>query len=104
MITGSVVGSEHTVPIKMHRALLSVEDTAVPSRHAEMSHAVGPHLPDQLVPVTAMDNVKSLHKAKKQPRKKVVKTAVNVNASDAGRFVCVFYLSIYRVYLHMSCW
>ncbi|XP_065916897.1 cyclic AMP-dependent transcription factor ATF-6 alpha-like [Dysidea avara] len=84
MITGSVE-YEHSLPVKMHRALLSVEDTAILNDRTPVSRAVGPHLPDQLVPVTAMDNVKSLHKAKKQARKKVVKTGVNVNASDTGR-------------------
>ena len=101
MITGSVE-YEHSLPVKMHRALLSVEDTAILNDRTPVSRAVGPHLPDQLVPVTAMDNVKSLHKAKKQARKKVVKTGVNVNASDTGRCViwsCIYiYIYIYNMY------
>ena len=96
MITGSVE-YEHSVPVKMHRALLSVEDTAIPNDHTPISRAVGPHLTDQLVPVTAMDNVKSLHKAKKKSQKKVIKTAINVNASDAGVCVCTSFNSKYGI-------
>ena len=102
MITGSVE-YEHSVPVKMHRALLSVEDTAIPNDHTPISRAVGPHLTDQLVPVTAMDNVKSLHKAKKKSQKKVIKTAINVNASDAGRYGLGIRLYIVASYSVCAC-
>ena len=90
MITTGSVEVEHvSTPVKMHRALLTIDDNIVTDRQNSLkeSHAVGPHLPDQLVTVTAMEQMKSLHKTKKQAKKKVLKPIVdNINSTNTARY------------------
>ena len=90
MITAGNVDVEHvSAPMKMHRALLTIDDNVVtdPYSSTKESRAVGPHLPDQLVTVTAMEQMKSLHKTKKQAKKKVLKPIVdNVNSTNTARY------------------
>ena len=84
-------------PVKMHRALLTIDGNVVTDRHdsIEESHAVGPHLPDRLITVTSMEQLKSLHKTKKQAKKKVLKPIVdNVNSTNTARYICTSYLSL----------
>lgn len=87
MMTGSVEVEHESAPVKMHRALLSVEDDVTAGHHdiIQESHAVGPHLPDQLLTITTMEQMKSLHKAKKQVKKKVLKPVDPVNSTDTAR-------------------
>ena len=87
--TGSVEVEHVSTPVKMHRALLTIDDNIVTDRQNSLkeSHAVGPHLPDQLVTVTAMEQMKSLHKTKKQAKKKVLKPIVdNINSTNTARY------------------
>lgn len=90
MITTGSVEVEHvSMPVKMHRALLTIDDNVVTDRHNSLkeSRAVGPHLPDQLVTVTAMEQMKSLHKTKKQAKRKVLKPVVDdVNSTNTARY------------------
>ena len=89
MMTGSVEVEHESAPVKMHRALLSVEDDVTAGHHdiIQESHAVGPHLPDQLLTITTMEQMKSLHKAKKQVKKKVLKPVDPVNSTDTARYI-----------------
>ena len=91
-ITGSVEVEHVSVPVKMHRALLSVQDDVVTDRHdgVQESRAVGPHLPDELLTMTAMEKVKSLHKTNKRTKKKVLKPAHTINSTNTARY---FYTS-----------
>lgn len=90
VITGNVEVEHVSVPVKMHRALLSVQDDVVTDRQDGVleSHAVGPHLPDELLTMTAMEKVKSLHKTKKQAKKKVLKPTDTINSTNAARYIC----------------
>ena len=96
MITTGSVEVEHvSTPVKMHRALLTIDDNVATDRHYsnQESRAVGPHLPDQLVTVTAVEQIKSLHKTKKQAKKKVLKPIVNnVNSTDTARYIVDIYM------------
>ena len=87
--TGNVEVEHVSAPMKMHRALLTINDNVETDHYSSIkeSHAVGPHLPDQLVTETAMEQMKSLHKTKKQAKKKVLKPIVdNVNSTNTARY------------------
>ena len=105
MITTGSVEVEHvSVPLKMHRALLTIDNNVVTDHHNSLkeSRAVGPHLPDQLVTVTAMEQMKSLHKTKKQAKKKVLKPIVdNVNSTNTARYNCTCLLILLQI-LHFT--
>ena len=100
MFTGTVeVDHVTTVPVKMHRALLTIQDSAIVDRNSiQESHAVGPHIPDQLLTVTAMEQMKSLHKTKKQAKKKVIKPVNTVNSTNTARY-CMYVYKFYHIKL-----
>jgi len=102
MITGTVEVEHVTVPVKMHRALLTIDDNVVTgSNSIQESRAVGPHLSDQLLAMTGMEQMRSLHKTKKQAKKKVLKPVNAVNSTNTARYMHTYAQVLFKCHFQL---